>query len=185
MNSLTTLRRVSSSALLAGLLAAAALPSVAQNAAPAAPVQQMQTEQSSAPAPQQRRMASPEQRQQREQARAQHQQKRLAALKDTLQLSASQQTAWEQFTQAMQATQHARLDGQGLEKLNTPERIDRIRALRQQHAAEADRRGDATKAFYAQLSDAQQKTFDAQRPQRGGHGMHAGMKSHGHHFGGR
>ena len=76
---------------------------------------------------------------------------------------------------------------QDMDKLTTPERIDRMRAMRAQHAAEADRRGEATKAFYATLTPEQQKTFDAQahrgRPMggmRGGEGRHG----HGDHHGG-
>ena len=76
----------------------------------------------------------------------------------------------------------ARLDRQDMDKLTTPERIDRMRALRAQHAAEADRRGEATKAFYAALTPEQQKTFDAQAHR--GHRM-GGMKGgEGRHHGG-
>ena len=52
-------------------------------------------------------------------------------------------------------------DMQKLRAMTTPERIDHMRQQREQHHAEADRRGEATKAFYAQLTPAQQKTFDA------------------------
>ncbi|MNY56077.1 hypothetical protein D3C86_1921190 [compost metagenome] len=48
--------------------------------------------------------------------------------------------------------------------------------MQQQRAernAQADRRGEATKAFYATLTPAQQKTFDAQTLRHG--------KRHGHH----
>ena len=90
--------------------------------------------------------------------RAQHH----AQLKQQLQLSPAQEGAWTEFSTAMEhAPSHARLGMEGAEQLTTPERIDRMRALRIQHAAEADRRGDAVKAFYAQLNPAQQKTFDA------------------------
>jgi hypothetical protein len=63
--------------------------------------------------------------------------------------------------------------------LSTPERLDRMRALRTQRNAEMDRRADATKAFYAQLTPPQQKAFDevALKFMRGrhGHGGHHGM----------
>ena len=121
--------------------------------------------------------------------RAQHHARRLAALKEQLQLTPAQEPAWTAFTAAVQPGERkARLDRQGMEQLTTPERIDRMRALRAQRAAEADRRGDATKAFYAALTPAQQKTFDARALRhharmdghRGGghrgHGLQPGMR---------
>ncbi len=70
--------------------------------------------------------------------------------------------------------QGPRPDMAGMAQLTTPERIDRMRALRAQHNAEADRRDDATKTFYAALTPAQQKVFDAEHV--GMHGpRHKGM----------
>lgn len=107
--------------------------------------------------------------------RAQHH----AQLKEQLQLSPAQESAWTEFTTAMEhAPSHARLGWEGAEQLTTPERIDRMRALRIQHAAEADRRGDAVKAFYAQLNPAQQKTFDAHHSAH--RGAHHPMMGAGH-----
>jgi len=120
--------------------------------------------------------------------RAQHH----AQLKQALQLSPAQESAWTEFTAAMEhAPGHARLDPESMQQLSTPERIDRMRALRTQRAAEADRRGDAVKAFYAQLNPAQQKTFDSQHnahrklhPMMMAHGPHAsGMPSDAGHGG--
>lgn len=114
------------------------------------------------------RGATPEQRQQ-------FMAKRLEAFKQKLQLTPAQEPAWTNFTQAMQPNaeaRHARLDWQGMDKLTTPERIDRMRAMHTQRGAEMERRGDAVKAFYAQLTQAQQKVFDDQSArmygQRGG-----------------
>ena len=77
------------------------------------------------------------------------------------------------------AAQRAEFD-----KLTTPERIDKMKAMRTERMAEMnaqmDKRGDATKAFYAALSSEQQKTFDAEHRKMGpreGHGR-------GHHEGG-
>ncbi|MEO6322967.1 MAG: Spy/CpxP family protein refolding chaperone, partial [Polaromonas sp.] len=65
-----------------------------------------------------------------------------------------------------------------LDKLATPERIDKMRALRTQRMtemnAEMDKRGEATKAFYSALSPEQKKTFDAEHQKMGQH------KGHGH-----
>ncbi|KRB30504.1 Spy/CpxP family protein refolding chaperone [Acidovorax sp. Root70] len=113
---------------------------------------------------------------------AQRHAKRLADLKGQLKLTPAQEPAWTTFTTAMQPGERpARLDRQDMDKLTTPERIDRMRAMRAQHAAEADRRGEATKAFYATLTPEQQKTFDAQAHRgRPMDGMRGGDGRHGH-----
>jgi len=46
-------------------------------------------------------------------------------------------------------------------KLSTPERIDKMKSLRAEHQAEADKRAEATKAFYAVLTADQKKVFDS------------------------
>ncbi len=97
--------------------------------------------------------------------------KRQAALKAKLQITPAQEGAWTAFTTAMQPPAHA---GQRptaeqraeFAKLTTPERIDKMRAMRTQRmtdmSAAMDKRGDAVKTFYAALSPEQQKAFDAQ-----------------------
>ena len=184
---------------VAAALAALSLPALAQPApaAPAAPI--------TAPADAQppRLRAAPEGRGMQEKQQHQYQQQqqerserwqqrraeRMAAFKAQLQLTPAQEPAWTGFTAAMQPGQrHARLDHEGMEQLTTPERIDRMRALRTQRAAEADRRGDAVKAFYAALTAPQQKTFDAQMQKmqqlmHGRHGGHGGHGKHGHYAG--
>lgn len=107
---------------------------------------------------------------------------RAAALKEQLKLTPNQEPAWNSFTASMQPQGNgpAHLDRKELDKLSTPERIDRMRALRTQHAAEADRRGEATKAFYAVLTPEQQKTFDARTHRMGPRGEHGGPGKHGH-----
>lgn len=114
---------------------------------------------------------------------AQHQ----AELKARLKITPAQEAAWSSYTAAMQPpARGAQLTPEQraeLGKLPTPERLDRMRALRTQHMAEMnaamDKRDEATKAFYAVLSPEQKKTFDAERPKRG---MREGH--HGHHGGG-
>ena len=70
-----------------------------------------------------------------------------------------------------------------MDKLTTPQRIDKMRELRSQRmtamTALMDKRGEATKAFYAALSPDQQKVFDAEHKMRGDHhggGHHGGME---------
>lgn len=173
------------------VLAALSLPVLAQTSAP---TQATQATPAAAQAEPGRRMQHDHPMRRHAPDRAQMQQKmqermahHMAQFKEKLQLSPAQEPAWNTLTASLQPGQrHARLDRQGMEQLTTPERIDRMRAMRIQRAAEADRRGEAVKTFYAALTPAQQKTFDAQsqRMLAGKHG-HAGegrqwRQSHDH-----
>lgn len=168
-------RRFATTALLAAL----ALPALAQNAP------QPAAGENSAPTAQQRQPLDParmrEQMQQRmEKRHARH----LADLKASLQLTPAQEGAWADFTKAMQPpSRPTPMDRQALAQLSTPERIDRMRTLRAERAAEADRHGEATKAFYATLTPAQQKTFDQQTLRQHRHGGPRDGKGGGHHHG--
>jgi periplasmic protein CpxP/Spy len=106
---------------------------------------------------------------------------RQAALKEKLKITSAQEGAWSAFTSTMQppADMHKRRMEMRAEmdKLTTPERIDKMRALRSERDAEMDKRANATKTFYAALSPEQQKVFDAQR-MRGGPG-HGHGRRHG------
>jgi periplasmic protein CpxP/Spy len=99
-----------------------------------------------------------------------------AALKAKLKITAEQENAWATFTAALKptgTTAHKRPDRAEMEKLTTPERIDKMKALRTQHmadmAAAMDKRGEATKVFYATLSDEQKKVFDTETARMGAH----------------
>ena len=168
-------RRFATTALLAAL----ALPALAQNAPlPAAG-------ENSAPTAQQRQPRDPARmREQMQQRMEKRHERHLADLQARLQLTPAQQGAWADFAQAMQPPKRPAMDRQAMDQLTTPERIDRMRTLRAERAAEADRRGDATKAFYASLTPAQQKTFDQhtlrQHREGGRRGGRDGMGG-GHH----
>ena len=113
--------------------------------------------------------------------------KRQAELKAKLKITPAQEGAWTSFTAAMQppaamrprptTEQRAEFD-----KLSTPERIDKMRAMRTQRMADMnaamDRRGEATKSLYAALSAEQQKIFDAEHMKMARH------MGRGHHEGG-
>ena len=93
--------------------------------------------------------------------------KRNAAFKAKLKLTAAQESAWTTYTAAMKPPADLiakRSDFAELAKLSTPERIDKMKALRTQHLSDMnaamDKRGEATKAFYATLTPEQQKVFD-------------------------
>ncbi|MFN3376696.1 MAG: Spy/CpxP family protein refolding chaperone [Burkholderiaceae bacterium] len=115
-----------------------------------------------------------------QQRRQERMQRHLNELKGQLKLSPDQEPAWTAFIAALQPTaKPERPSRDQWAQLTTPQRIDRMQELRQRHAAEADRRAQATKSFYATLNPEQQKTFDAQslrmmgRIGRGeGHGRH-------------
>lgn len=94
--------------------------------------------------------------------------KRNAELKATLKLTPAQEGAWTTYTAAMKPPADLlakRPDRAELDKLTTPERIDKMKALHTQHMtdmnAAMDKHGEATKAFYATLTPEQQKIFDA------------------------
>ena len=108
--------------------------------------------------------------------------KQQADMKARLKITPVQESAWTAFTSAMQPP----AGGMGwypspehraeLAQLTTPERIDKMRALRVKRSndmnAMADKRDDATKTFYAALSPEQKTVFDAAHANRGHHAMH-------------
>jgi len=102
--------------------------------------------------------------------------KRSADLKAKLKITAAQEGAWTAFTTAMKPPARdmkQRPDRAELEKLSTPERLDKMRTLRTQHMTDMQaamgKRDDATKALYAALSPEQKKLFDAEHTRMGGH----------------
>lgn len=158
----TTFRRTLASAAAAtALLASFALPSYAQTAAPAAPA--------AATAPKHDRAMH------KHGDRMEHMQQRIAKLKADLKLTPAQETAWNTYAATFKPGERPqRMEREDFAKLTTPQRIDKMREMRAQRAADADRRGEATKAFYAQLDASQQKTFDAATLHKG-HPGHHGM----------
>ncbi len=110
--------------------------------------------------------------------------KHLQELKAKLQLAPTQEAAWAGFTGVLQTRpSHTPPPGarQDMAQLNTPERLERMKAMRTEHQATRnafmDRRDQATRAMYAALTSEQQKVFDAETARmmqaRGhGHGTH-------------
>lgn len=107
---------------------------------------------------------------------------RQAELKARLKISPAQEGAWTTWTATMQPPADLGTRRPSPEqraewgKLTTPERIDKMTALRTQRMVEMngrmDQRGNATKALYAALTLEQQKTFDSEQQQRSDHGGH-------------
>ncbi len=111
---------------------------------------------------------------------------RNAELKALLKITPAQESAWTAYTAAMKPPTDLRAnrpDRAALEKLPTPERIDTMKALRNRHMAEMsaamDKRGEATKTFYAALTPEQQKVFDAKAMRRHGRDGRMGGPQHG------
>jgi len=95
--------------------------------------------------------------------RAEH----LSELKEKLALKAEQEAAWNTFA----STSHASMRSMGVdrqamrgefEKLNTPQRLDKMLAMSDMRRARMVERAEAIKAFYAQLPPEQQSVFDAE-----------------------
>lgn len=110
--------------------------------------------------------------------------KHLDALKAKLKITAAQEGAWAAFAAAMKPPVHTmgqHPDRAELDKLTTPERIDKMHELRKQHMADMtaamDKRDEATKTFYATLGAEQKKVFDSEYAHMGrSHGDDHGKK---------
>jgi hypothetical protein len=98
-------------------------------------------------------------------------------LRAVLQLTPAQEPALKAFVAAMKppGDMREKMAGrrQEAQGLTTPERLDRMKAHMAERQAAFDRRAEATKRFYAQLTPSQQKAFDAM-PMRGHGGGHGG-----------
>ncbi|HSV51448.1 MAG TPA: Spy/CpxP family protein refolding chaperone [Burkholderiaceae bacterium] len=152
--------------IAAGLLATLGFSALAQTPPATAPAPQARQERMHRhdPAKMQERMAQ-----------------RQAELKAKLQITSAQEGAWGTFTSALKppADRPARPDRAEFAKLTTPERIDRMQAMKVRRDAEMAKRADATKTFYTALSPEQQKVFDAETL-RFGQGMHRHHGGPGH-----
>jgi len=107
-------------------------------------------------------MDHPKMQEQREAMRAGRHQKHLDEMKVYLQLQASQESAWQSFAGVMKTPMKrpTPLAPAELEKLTTPERIDKMMALKAEKDVEISKRMNASKTFYGTLTPAQQKVFD-------------------------
>ena len=117
-------------------------------------------------------------------------------LRDALQLRADQEPALNAFVASMQpppgAMQRMHENREAMRGMTTPQRLDRMQAMMADREARFRQHADAVRRFYAQLTPAQQKAFDAMPMMghmggggmgggRGMHGMHGeGMKHDGH-----
>lgn len=111
---------------------------------------------------------------------AEHAQK----LRAVLQLRPEQEPALQALITAMRPDpakmEQRRTERAAAANLTTPQRLDRMQARMAERQTQFARRSDAIKRFYAQLSPAQQKAFDALHEGHGGMGGHGrGGRGHG------
>ena len=110
--------------------------------------------------------------------RAQHEQEMMTDLHTVLRIRPDQEPAFQAFAAAMHASDRMPPEMEDMERLTTPQIIDRMDASKAAHDAEERRRGAAVKAFYAALSGEQRQVFDALHRLTMGHG---GWGMHGRH----
>lgn len=107
-------------------------------------------------------------------------------LRDALQLTPAQEPALQALLTSMKPPEgmgeHMGMgmkeDHEAMAKMTTPQRLEKMRARMTEHMAAFDQHAQAVTRFYAQLTPAQQKAFDALTPMMMHHGM-GGM--HGEH----
>jgi protein CpxP len=95
--------------------------------------------------------------------RAEH----LSEMKQALELKPEQEAAWNAFASASRPeNRFVDMDRQAIrgefEKLNTPQRLDKMLAMAEAGRVKLAERAEAIKAFYAQLTPEQQSVFDAE-----------------------
>ena len=97
-------------------------------------------------------------------------------MRDALQLRPDQEPALQAFLGSMKppegARERMREERQQAAALTTPQRLDRMAARIAERQARFAQHAEATKRFYAALTPAQQKAFDAMHPGRGKMGGH-------------
>jgi len=111
-----------------------------------------------------------------------------AELKAKLKLNAAQDGAWNDYLAAMQPpANHQRMSledrqkmHQEMQTMTTPQRLDRMTAMKAERDAQMQRRSQATRNFYDTLTAEQQKVFDANAMMGGGHGKQDGKGGHRH-----
>ena len=99
--------------------------------------------------------------------------KRAQRLRDVLQLRQDQEPALQAFLASHKRPEGPRPNREAFKNLTTPQRLDQMAARMNERQAQFQKHVAATKAFYAALTPAQQKAFDAM-PRGGGR-----MKGHG------
>lgn len=117
-----------------------------------------------------------------------HMAKRQADLKASLKLTTEQEAAWNAYTTAVKppAMESKNLPNRDdMAKLTTPQRMEKMQAMKVEREAHMGKVMEATKTFYGSLTPEQQKLFDEQtlRGPMGGHGGKGGRMGGQHRHG--
>jgi Spy/CpxP family protein refolding chaperone len=117
---------------------------------------------------------------------------RQAELKAKLQITATQETAWNAYLAAMKPpADHKRMNRDERKKMHeemkamtTPQRLDRMAEMKAKRDAHMQQRAQATRTLYDALTPEQQKVFDAStmmggRHDKGGDHGKRGQRHHG------
>ncbi len=104
--------------------------------------------------------------------------KHQAEMHDKLKITAAQEPAWKAFIDAMTPTSMpVRPDHKEMDKLTTPERMEKRLDKMKEHLAKMQTRLTALKTFYAVLTPEQQKIFDESHRHMASH-MRERMAAH-------
>lgn len=111
----------------------------------------------------------------------------MADLKGKLNLNAAQEGGWTDFMAAMRPPADQKRMGRDERRkmrdemmaLTTPQRLDRMAAMKAERDAQMQQRHQATRNFYDLLSAEQQKVFDANTLMGTGHGGKGGKGDRG------
>ena len=112
---------------------------------------------------------------------------RQAKLHDALRLTSAQEGAWRDYQAAIKPEprgERKRMDRDAYKAMSAPQRMEMRIAMQKERTARMESRLNATKAFYAQLTAEQRKTFDDTVKMKRHHGKrgHFGHRGHrGHH----
>ncbi len=109
-----------------------------------------------------------------------HFEKRMAALRTALKLTATQETGWTDFAGKMKPAEMAKHEHQDWAKLNTPDRLDRMLDGMKLHEKSMEEHVAAVKTFYEILNADQKKTFDSNFTGQHHEGHHHWKHHHDH-----
>ena len=108
--------------------------------------------------------------------------KHQAELHDKLKITAAQEPAWKTFIDGMNpGAMPARPDRKVMEKLTTPERMEKGLEKMKEHLAKMQTRLTSLKTFYAVLTPEQQKIFDESHRRMASHMRERMGKQMGEH----
>ena len=122
-------------------------------------------------APPEGRHANAATQQQQMAKQGEHMAKRQAKIHDALQLTAAQEPAWAAYQSAIKpaGAMHTQGEHAAWATLSAPARMEKMIGMAKQHTAAMESHLAALSTFYAVLTPAQRKAFDAATMHGGGH----------------